>query len=85
MGSKFEINFFFSKLISSAALNLILTLLFLFQSLLFLFQSLSSALKNCCIPGNQIPKIVEDAAYKRLEKGEDNSIKQEQEQEPEDR
>ena len=35
--------------------------------------------------GNQIPKIVIDVAYRRLEKKEDNNSKREQEQEPEDR
>ena len=52
MGSKFEKHFF--KFLSSATLNLILTLLFL---------SLSYALNDCCILGNQIPK---DSVYTHL-------------------
>ena len=75
MGSKLERYFF--NIISSATLNLVLLL-----TLLFLFQSSSSALKNCCIMGNQIPKIVEDALCKKSEKDEDSSSsKREQEQE----
>ena len=78
MSYKLE-NYFFN-ILSSATLNLVILLI-----LLFLFQSSSSALKNCCIMGNQIPKIVEDALYRRSEKDEDNNSKREQEQEPEDR
>ena len=48
-GSKFEK--YSLNLLPSATFNLVLLL-----TLLFLFQSSSSALKNCCIPGNQISK-----------------------------